>query len=139
MCGISPAPPSNSYSCGRPNAFQGRQLAGGQGNVIEFLGIPFAPPPAGGTRIIRITNLRANAYLLGSVMTPAPILATVAISGATSFSVSSPTQTVGYVMPGLAPGGCGTPAASTVRLCEGFASSWKTKNLSFFVGDNLGT
>jgi hypothetical protein len=141
MCGTGPTPPLNSYTCGRPNAFQGRLLAGGDANVIEFLGIPFDPPPVGVSRIIRITNLRANGYLL-AVPPPmvTPVLATVAISGSTSFGFSgSSTQTVGYVGPGLIPGGCGTPAASTVRLCEGFASSWKTRNLSFFVGDNLGT
>ncbi len=139
LCGVAPAPPLNSFSCGRPNAFQGRLSAGGEVNVIEFPGIPFDPLPAGGTRTIRITNLRANAYLLGPSTTPIQILATVAISGSTSFMVNSPIQTVGYAMPGLIPGGCGTPAASTVRLCEGFASSWKTRNLSLFVGDNLGT
>src|SRR5262249_5797259 len=65
-----------------------------------------------------------------------PILATVAIAGPLPISVSNVTQTVGFVIQGLVPGNCGTPAANTVRICEGFAESFRTKNLSFFVGDN---
>ena len=131
---------ANSYGCGRPNAFQGRVGAFGnptQPNAITFQGVPLDPPGAG-TRTLRFTNFRANAALIGVSPTPNPITASVAVNGPTNLSINNPQQTVAYVISGLAPG-CGAPAASTVRLCEGFASSWKTKNVSFFVGDHNGT
>ncbi|MCW5980512.1 MAG: hypothetical protein KIT09_20700 [Bryobacteraceae bacterium] len=44
-----------------PNVFQGRQDGR---NSISWLGIPFDPPGTVATRIMRITNVRANASLL---------------------------------------------------------------------------
>ena len=50
----------------RPNAFQ-RFLPSTPPleNVINFLGVPFDPPGAGETRILRITNIRSDAALFG--------------------------------------------------------------------------
>jgi len=139
--GLLGRPAMNSFSCGRPNAFQGQILAGGENNAIVFLGVPFDPPAPLATRTIRITNLRANANLLGPPVPPTvpQVMAAIAISGSTAITITNPIQPVGFIQRGLVPGGCGTPPASTVRLCEGFSSAWKTKNLSFFVGDNIAT
>ncbi len=85
-CIVGIVPVSPSYGCGRPNAFQGR-LDGNIENVIEFLGVPFDPPADGEQRILRITNLRANAALLGSGG-PHPINVVVSESGDTAFSIA---------------------------------------------------
>jgi hypothetical protein len=140
MCGLT-APPG--YGCGRPNVFQARLNSGGF-NVVTFLGVPFDPPGAG-TRTFRITNLRGDPALLGLSPGPQaqPILATLAINGPVSVSVSNPTQTVGFVLPDFAPVGVPsvdpTGTIATVHIQEPFAGAWRSKNLSFTVGDNIGT
>ena len=48
-------------SPGRPNVFQGQAFT----NVIVFTGIPIDPPGNSGQRIVRVTNVRANANYLG--------------------------------------------------------------------------
>src|SRR5712692_1673287 len=67
---------------GRANVFQG-QLAGS--NSIVFLGVPFDPPGAMAPRVIRITNVRANANALdigGPNALPARVIEVVSTSGA---------------------------------------------------------
>lgn len=139
VSGTIPLAP-NSYGCGRPNAYQGRMGTPSSAsvlNAVTFLGVPLDPPGPGATRYIRITNIRANAASIG-LSTPVPnqVLANISTVGDTSLAISNPQQTVGYVVAGLSNTGCTAPAASTVRVCEGFASSFKTKNVSFWVGDH---
>lgn len=129
--GLVGHPPANSYGCGRPNIFQGRPTSA---NAIEFQGVPFDPPGAG-TRIFRFTNLRGDAAALGPV-TPVAIHMLVTTTGSIAVSITSPDQIVGFTETGLVftvptP----TPGTSIVRVTEGFASSFKTKNLSFTVGN----
>ncbi len=54
---------ANVYSgtVGRPNVFQGRQTGP---NTITFSGVPIDPPGASGSRVLRVTNIRANANAL---------------------------------------------------------------------------
>jgi hypothetical protein len=61
-------------STGRPNVFQARQTGV---NQVTFFGVPIDPPGTSGTRIIRITNIRANANQLGvsSTLVPTQIVA----------------------------------------------------------------
>jgi hypothetical protein len=132
--GLSGRPAANSYTCGRPNIFQGRFPSPPTSNVVEFLGVPFEPPGAG-TRTFRITNVRADGSALGP-STPVAVIMTIAISGTVTVVVSSPTQTVGFTQQGLvftvpSP----TPGTSIVRVTEGFADSFRTKNLSDTVGN----
>jgi hypothetical protein len=126
--------PSNVYGCGRPNAYQGRLTpppAAIQDNVIEFLGVPFDPPGAGGNRVLRFTNLRASAATIG--VATSPISAIVAISGSTAFtfppgtSNSTPPINIGFIQPGLV---SKVEGNGVVRLTEGFASSWKPRNVA---------
>lgn len=117
--------PAANYGCGRPNAFQGRMSGT---NVVVFNGVPFDPPGAG-ERILRITNLRADSALL----TPStPIIAEVAVQGSSSItfpggSSSSTPVEIGITQKGLT---ASTPAALTVRVEEGFANSWKPRNIA---------
>jgi hypothetical protein len=91
-----------SGASGRPNVFQGFQETA---NSILWTGVPVDPPGASGFRVIRLTNLRANANALGvagSNATPVSVFATVT---GTPFNVlpitGVATQAVGSVQRGM--------------------------------------
>jgi hypothetical protein len=122
--------PGNNYACGRPNAFQGRMATALGSNVVVFDGVPF-DPPGPGTRIIRITNLRADAAMLKA---GTPINAVVSISGASSttitFNTGGSTTTpleVGFTQKGLS---VSTPQLLTVRVAEGSPTFFKDRNVA---------
>jgi len=147
----------NGSSASRPNVFQGRQTGV---NQITFFGIPIDPPgTTGGTRIIRVTNVRGNANQLGvsSMLVPTQITEYISITGSTSVPVNNPQQTVAFVQPGLvssvrsavtfvqcldANGSIAkdpTAALGTggqngqqflVRFDEGFGTAWKVRNIN---------
>ena len=78
-------PPTTTYGCGRPNAFQGQLVMSGSTtllNAVVFPGVPF-DPPGGGSRVFHFTNLRANASILGMSgrFMPIPIHAFISVSG----------------------------------------------------------
>jgi hypothetical protein len=77
------------------NAFQGLVL----GNQIAFFGIPILPPTTTGvSRVLRITNIRANANGIGG--TPGSVVASISTTIST---IPSATATVGFILPGLSP------------------------------------
>lgn len=136
-----------------PNVYQGRQSGA---NSIVWLGVPIDPPGTNATRIIRITNVRANANQLGvsSTLIPTQIVMFVSVTGTTSVPINNPQQTVAFIQPGLSfsvrqavssylqcvsfnkdaatdtskslVNGLGT----IVRFSEGFASSFKRRNVA---------
>jgi hypothetical protein len=123
-------PISNVYGCGRPNVFQAR-LTGP--NTFVFSGVPFDPPAAGKTRQMRITNVRVNAaFFAGVGGFPAPaIRATITTAGAPGLTFgpahdTSTDQVVAYAINGL----FASAASSVVTVREGFAESWKYRNIS---------
>ena len=85
----------------RPNVFQSRLVAA---NAVEWAGVPVDPPGTQTTRIIRMTNIRANANQLGvsSTLVPTQITMFISITGATSVPINNPTQTVAFIQIGLA-------------------------------------
>jgi len=114
------------------NTFQGSVTNGGQ--YIDFLGVPVDAPGTNFTRIIRITNLRADATKVPLGQT---ITATVSVSGNASLTVQSPYTTVAFVYQGFLTGKvtsqnevqCAAPGAKDqvgVTFSEGFATSFKT-------------
>lgn len=157
-----------SGGAGRPNVFQGRQQGA---NSILFAGVPVDPPGTLYTRVIRITNVRANANQLGvsSTLVPTQITMFISITGATSVPINNPTQTVAFIREGLVgsvrsagtylqcigqnsslfSGSASNPSPNAInngtdtgtfgtggfqhvlRVEEGFASSFKVKNISF--------
>jgi hypothetical protein len=133
LCGQPAATfiPNPKYGCGRPNAFQARlgtSISTGQENAISFLGVPL-DPPGSSTMLLRFTNLRGNsAFLAGG-----PITATIQVQGSTFISISNPTQILSFNLPGLTGS---VPAAGKIRVTEGFASSWKDRNVAFTVGNS---
>jgi len=81
------------------NVFQG--IVTGS-NQVTFFGVPILPPSTTGSRIYRITNLRANANgISGGGPTPGTITASVSISPANAFTINQPLNTVAFVQSGL--------------------------------------
>jgi hypothetical protein len=86
---------------GRYNVFQG--ISGGPGtNSITFLGVP-VDPPATGSRVYRITNVRIQGPSVpASAFGLTPVYAFVASSSSTSITIQQTTQPiVGFVSNGL--------------------------------------
>jgi hypothetical protein len=83
------------------NVFQAVQTST---NSVTFLGVPIDPPGISGSRVVRITNIRANANALGvagSNAPPTPIVETIAPTPAALLPVSNPSQTVAFTQRGL--------------------------------------
>ncbi len=93
-------------------------------NQIIFPGVPMVPPGAG-TRVFRITNLRAVPPPGGAG--PSSVLAFVSISGPTSIPISSPVQTVGFVSKGLNFGFSPSGVNLNLKFGEGFANAFKKR------------
>jgi hypothetical protein len=145
--GSSGRPAPNSNGCGRPNVFQGRlgtPDSPGQLNAITFFNVPMDPPGITTNRTFRITNIRANATTLGQDpmyccgSSQSSLIGTIAISGIQPFIVAGNVQQyVGFVYPGAVKE-CGTSMPASVSICEGTASAWRPKNISFAVGGKNG-
>ena len=132
----------------QPNVFMGKQIAP---NTVQWQ-IPIDPPGVNQTRIIRLTNVRANASQLGvpAQFIPTALTATVAIQGAEPVAVA-PAQVVVAVaeagaeiaVTGSNPilrclphnatllGGTGVAAFDfSVQVGEGFGQSFKYRNVA---------
>jgi hypothetical protein len=103
------------------NLFQG----GASSNTITFTGIPFVGMSNGTivNRVLRITNIRANADALGG----AALVAIVSTSATTApVSLASPIQTVAFAQPGLVfDSHSSMPGQVELAFTEGFATSFK--------------
>jgi hypothetical protein len=141
---------------GVPNVYQGRQSGA---NSIVWLGVPIDPPGTNRTRIIRITNVRANANQLGvsSTLIPTQIVMFISVTGTTSVPINNPQQTVAFIQPGMTfsvrqvvssylqcvsfNAAAATDSSRTlnnglgtvVRFTEGFASSFKRRNVAAYI------
>jgi hypothetical protein len=93
---------SYNGTAGHYNIFQGVQNGV---NAIAWTGVPIDAPGTAGTRVIRITNIRANAFQLGvsSTLVPTQISEIVAVNGSQTISILQPSggNVVGQVTPGL--------------------------------------
>jgi hypothetical protein len=147
---------------GRPNVFQGRQTGV---NQVTFFGVPIDPPGTNTVRIIRITNVRANANQLGvsSTLVPTQITEFISITGSTSVPINNPQQTVAFVQRGLVgsvrfaqtfiqcvsanPDIAANPSNSlnvggqsgqqfSIRVDEGFGTAFKVKNIQTQLSNN---
>lgn len=146
-----------------PNVYQGRNAGA---NSIVWLGVPIDPPGTNATRVIRITNIRANANQLGvsSTLIPTQIVMFISVTGTTSVPINNPQQTVAFIQPGLSfstrqavnsylqcvsfNSAAATDSSKAlingmgtiVRFAEGFASSFKRRNAAAYAdGDTSPT
>jgi hypothetical protein len=85
-------------STAAPNVFQGVV----SGNSVTFFGVPILPPATTGSRIFRITNVRANANgISGGGPTPGTITGSISISPSNAFTINQPLNTLAFVQAGL--------------------------------------
>ena len=163
----SPGPIGNngpySGNPGHYNIFQGFQNGV---NSVAWLGVPIDAPGTNGqnqlnTRVIRITNVRANACLLGvsSTLIPTQIVMYIAVNGSQQVTINNPQQTVAFIQPGLvtsnntrtqtqcnnlnslflsSSGSLTTSVTpNLITATEGFASSFKVRNYAQIVNGGL--
>ncbi len=137
------------------NVFQGVV----SGNSVTFFGVPILPPSTTGSRIFRITNIRANANgISGGGPTPGSITGSISISPSNAFTINQFTFTLAAVQAGLTTslrsstdGGGGvvnfnqcastsfntSGAAGIVRFQENFPTAFKTRTA--LIGTNTST
>jgi len=139
--------PSPSPYATQPNVFSGQQNSA---SSVVFLGVPIDAPGTAGQRVIRITNVRANAFQLGvsSTLIPTQITMYIAVNGSQQVTINNPTQTVAFIQIGLVVGGStasflqcadnnpdllkggGGTSDFFIKVSEGFASSFKRRNIA---------
>ena len=130
---MAPLASTGNYngSTGHYNIFQGYQNGV---NTIAWNGVPIDAPGTAGTRVIRITNVRANAFQLGvsSTLIPTQISMIVAVSGSTIISINQPGN--GNVVGNIQPGLTGSSTSATYQQCNNLNAS-----LLDSVGGQTGT
>jgi len=72
-------------------------------SAVEWDGVPIDPPGTTGLRLVRLTNVRANACQLGlsSTLIPTQIVGFVGITGGQFFTINNPQQTLAFINQGL--------------------------------------
>ena len=97
---------------------------GAGANQVTWLGVPIDAPGTTGNRIVRLTNVRANACMLGisSTLIPTQIVGFVAINGSQFITINNPQQTLAYIQKGLVVSGKGATATQCTNLNKGFTS-----------------
>jgi hypothetical protein len=133
------ADPNNLYTV--PNVFQGRQVGA---NSLIWLGVPIDPPGSNFTRIIRITNVRANANQLGvsSTLVPSQIVMNISATGTTSVPINNPQQTVAFVQTGLTfavRSGHGGGTLGSFLQCTNFNTALSTNPSATYNGATSNT
>jgi hypothetical protein len=134
----SPNTPTNQFgtspttSC-IANMFRGQQVPGSPNSII-WRGVPIIPPGSVGTRILRVTNIRANATGVptGSFV-PGTITEYISITGSTTVPVANQPQMVAFVQDSLdvTIGGTtgkqctGTSATASIKFSEKFPSAFR--------------
>jgi hypothetical protein len=144
---------------GRFNVFQGFMTPGSAPGTVFWNGVPIDAPGTSGTRVIRVTNIRANACQLGvsSTLIPTQIVMLISINGSQQLALNQQ-QNVALIAPGLitsagnrsfvqcvningdllsgTAGQIGTIAATAT---EGFGSSFKVRSYSQLFSNLTGT
>jgi len=116
-------------STGHPNIFQGYQNGV---NTLAWNGVPVDAPGTSGTRVLRFTNIRANAFQLGvsSTLVPTQIFSLVSINGSTNLTITQPStgNAIGTVVPGLQ-----QPPTIAVGLIPGPASYQQCNSVNTYL------
>jgi len=132
-------PPSqagaNSVGACTANMWRGQQVSGSPNSII-WRGVPIIPPGSVGTRIIRVTNIRANATGVptGSFV-PGTITEYISITGSTTVPVANQPQMVAFVqdsldvtISGKSEKQCTSPTSTaTITFKEKFPTAFRKK------------
>jgi hypothetical protein len=130
------------------NVFQGQFVTGntvGDGNTIDWVGVPIDPPGTVEKRVIRITNIRANAAArgVGGGMIPSQLIAYISTTPSSYAPINNPQQVVGFVQDGLTFSAgsisglqCEEPPTSAVTLTfeERFGEAFQVRNIATTPG-----
>jgi hypothetical protein len=142
---------SYNGTAGHYNIFQGSQQGA---NSISWSGVPIDAPGTAGTRVIRITNIRADVTTLavGSTLIPTTVSESIFVNGTNIIALNQASNgsVVANVVPGLVqtvgfpgayqqcnsvntfllgpPNAIVTDAGITVSATEGFRFSFKPQN-----------
>ena len=121
----------SSGSTPAPNVYQGVV----NGNSVTFYGVPVLSPGSGWSRVFRITNVRVNAQPLaaGLILGAAPVIASIAASGAGAMPIWNAQPTAGYALNGVA---TGVHNATVLGQCS---SQTRTSAASLTFTENFGT
>lgn len=124
-----------SGAAGNPNVFESIVNGSSNGNQVTFLAVPVDPPATSGSRVFRITNIRANTADLAGTSTKA-ITATVNFNP--TVTISGNPITVGTIPSGASLSYVFTPATTpcgntgesvtattTITGTENFPGAWK--------------
>ena len=144
------------------NVFQG--YSGPNPSTLAWQGVPIDAPGTAGTRVIRITNVRANACLLGvsSTFIPTQIIELIGVNGGETITINNPSQIVALAEQGLIAAngsssytqcvdvndflinnGSGSPVyvgagPTSISATEGFGYSFKPRNYNQIAQGLLG-
>lgn len=148
VVGLGASANSPYLAAGAYNVFQGQWGGLTARNEIIFSGVPIAAPGTmGGTRTIRITNIRANASEIAIAVSGAPssVTETLGVSNTAVLPIGSnnATQTIGLVQLGLitslqspAPANLAQCTSTTfslaanIQLNKGFGAAWRIRNIA---------
>ena len=111
-----------------PGIFRARKVTNAE-NAIVWTGVPIVAPGPG-QRVLRFTNIRANAAGLGSssALIPTQIVAFISASPTQSLAIDNPQQVVAYIQRGV---------VADLRACNGTDSAGSSAlNLLACVGQN---
>jgi len=133
--GISPGLPGAAASPyqTQPNIFVARPTAA---NQITWLGVPIDAPGTNAQRIIRITDVRANACQLGlsSTLIPTQVVAFISLNGSQQIVLNNPQQTVAFIQLGLIVAGQNTG----LQQCNNLNVGGGGVGGNFFAGSGVG-
>src|SRR5262249_6503563 len=98
------------------------------GNSVTFYGIPIDPPGSTGVRVVRITNVRINAFFASSSSTlPQQIVADLSVSGGKPFNINNPRQTLALIQQALS---TSVTKAASYQQCNGVNQGAGTPNFN---------
>jgi hypothetical protein len=107
---------------------------------IDFLGVPFDPPGASNTRIIRVTNLRGDITQLRLTSGPAEVYGTISFPSTSGIALAQSSTPLATVFTGLKASSCAWSSGTvTCPAQEGYASSFETAVMTSndLIGVNL--
>jgi len=105
-------------------------------SAVEWDGIPIDPPGTTGVRIVRLTNVRANACQLGlsSTLIPTQIVGFIGVVGGQFFTINNPQQTLAFINIGLVAAGQNTG----LQQCNNLNTGGGGIGGNFFAGSGNG-